>query len=556
MPGLPVSVASVVTIMAIVAIMATMDIATPASVVSVAPIIAMISIPSTVSSVPAPSLSSSPIVPLLAASVRPPVVPSLRPPVLPPASLPRVVAPCRSIVPTCTAPVVPLLAPVLLVLLVLLALVVLFGSMSLPKRPAVLLPLLFLLPIPLLLLARTTVARSIQPLLAVLIARAAVIHQLVLGHPVDVFEFLMLKRALVGLERGRVEGILDGISSMSSMSSMSSTSSALPAARFAFSAAARLAPDAKPARGPVHLDGCLSGKPPGAKHTFRVEANYLGSTINVYDLVKLDQYKDSFKAVHKGAALIGLRGDNWARAGGPARDEGGEEASSSFVAVTSYGSAVFFDTPKELKERCLSLLLNKNASVVSEPLKDHTLYKEEFAVTIDPGIAPRWSILENPDCIVLQKMDVMNLQTISHVLAQSVALDFYSNHVEKTLETFCSLNQEMMESSNIGKLNKQVLLQLVAENNIVMSDIISKLGVHERFDVAWREAKYGELWDYLRTELEIESRFETLDMKLDLVQGNLKYILQLHQERKSVALEWTIIVVRFDWPSDIDVTLT
>lgn len=337
-----------------------------------------------------------------------------------------------------------------------------------------------------------------------------------------------LKRAVVGLVGRRVEGnILDAISL------------ALPASRFAFSAAARFAPDPKPAHG---LEACLSGKPPGVRHTFRVEANYLGSTINVYDLVKLDQYKDSFKAVHKGAALIGLRGDGTASEG----TAGGKEGSSSFVAVTSYGSAVFFDTPKELKERCLSLLLNKNASVVSEPLKDHTLYKEEFAVMVDPSIAPRWSILENPDCIVLQKMDVMNLQTISHVLAQSVALDFYSNHVEKTLETFCSLNQEMMESSNIGKLNKQVLLQLVAENNIVMSDIISKLGVHERFDVAWREAKYGELWDYLRTELEIESRFETLDMKLDLVQGNLKYILQLHQERKSVALEWTIIVVRFD----------
>lgn len=317
----------------------------------------------------------------------------------------------------------------------------------------------------------------------------------------------------------------------------------LPASRCTFSAAARLGPDVGGVsksgaqhRGPA--SECLSGKPRGAKHTFRVEANYLGSTINVYDLVKLDQYRDSFKAVHKGAAIIGL----------PCHSQEDSmndiNGNSSFVAVTSYGSAVFFDTPKELKDRCLALLLNKNAPVVSEPLKDHTLYKEEFAVTIDPGIAPRWSILENPDCIVLQKMDLMNLQTISHVLAQSVALDFYSNHVEKTLETFCSLNQEMMESANIGKLDKQVLLQLVAENNIVMSDIISKLGVHERFDVAWREAKYGELWDYLRTELEIESRFETLDMKLNLVQGNLKYILQLHQERKSVALEWTIIVVR------------
>jgi len=245
------------------------------------------------------------------------------------------------------------------------------------------------------------------------------------------------------------------------------------------------------------------------KHTFRVEANYLGSTINVYDLVKLDQFKDNFKTVHKGAALISFGVGGGDGSGSSRADQDKASAASeasapnptthaepneertkhtkhtkhtkdakratvpltsttdpaanenSFMAVTSYGSAVFFDTPKELKDRCLSLLLNKNASVVSEPLKDHTLYKEEFEVTIDPSIAPRWSILENPDCIVLQKMDVKHMQTVSHVLAQSVALDFYSTHVEKTLETFCTLNLEMMDSGNISNLNKQVLLQLV-----------------------------------------------------------------------------------------------
>ncbi len=241
------------------------------------------------------------------------------------------------------------------------------------------------------------------------------------------------------------------------------------------------------------------------KHTFRVEANYLGSTINVYDLVKLDQFKDNFKTVHKGAALISFGGGSGSSGADQDKASAASEASASnptthaepnkertkhtkhtkhtkdakratvpstsatdsaanensFMAVTSYGSAVFFDTPKELKDRCLSLLLNKNASVVSEPLKDHTLYKEEFEVTIDPSIAPRWSILENPDCIVLQTMDVKHMQTVSHVLAQSVALDFYSTHVEKTLETFCSLNLEMMDSGNISNLNKQVLLQLV-----------------------------------------------------------------------------------------------
>lgn len=274
------------------------------------------------------------------------------------------------------------------------------------------------------------------------------------------------------------------------------------------------------------------------RHVFRVEAMYVGSMINIYDVMNLKEYRNNFKSIHKGSALIGLHSDTHATTNTTTTTN--TLPYGPYMSVTSYGSAVFFGASKEMKRQCLSVLL-QNAKVVSDPLLDHTLYNEEFTMSVDPTIST-WSSLD-PDCIVLQKMDLKNLQVISHVLAQSVALDFYSNHVERTLETFCSLNQEMMESANIGKLNKQVLLQLVAENNIVMTDIISKLGVHERYDIAWKFAKYGSIWDFLRTELEIETRFETLDMKLNLVQDNLKYFLEILQNKKSDTLEWIIIVL-------------
>lgn len=288
----------------------------------------------------------------------------------------------------------------------------------------------------------------------------------------------------------------------------------------------------------------------GGKRVFRVEATYVGSMIRMYDLLNLEEFKNSFKAIHKGSALIGLR---------PSSDEGTldtpasslsmslkESAASQresdivpfgpYMGVTTYGSAVFFDTPTELKNECLSLL----QQVVVDPVVD-TKYTEEFTLSVDPRLA-EWSKLD-PDCMGFQRMDLRNMHVISTVLSQSVALDYYSNHVERTLETFCSLNQEMMETANISKLNKQVLLQLVAENNIVMTEIISKLGVHERYDIAWKDAKYGHVWDFARTELEIETRFETLDMKLNLIQDNLKYFLEILQNRKSDFLEWIIIVL-------------
>ena len=55
--------------------------------------------------------------------------------------------------------------------------------------------------------------------------------------------------------------------------------------------------------------------------------------------------------------------------------------------------------------------------------------------------------------------------------------------------------------------------------------------------------QYGRIWEFLRTELEMDPRFKILDMKLNLIQDNLKYFLEILQARKSDALEWTIIVL-------------
>lgn len=71
-------------------------------------------------------------------------------------------------------------------------------------------------------------------------------------------------------------------------------------------------------------------------------------------------------------------------------------------------------------------------------------------------------------------------QVISQVLAQSVALDYYSSHVERMLAQFTQINKEMKETLNLKKINAQELLRLVAENNVIMTDIITKLGVNER----------------------------------------------------------------------------
>lgn len=144
---------------------------------------------------------------------------------------------------------------------------------------------------------------------------------------------------------------------------------------------------------------------------------------------------------------------------------------------------------------------------------------------------PTWSQL-TPEAIQLQQLDLKNIQVISQVLAVSVALDYYGSLVERMMEQFTTINREMKETLNLKRINNAELLRLVAENNDLMTDVIIKLGVNDRFDIAWKYVQYGRIWDYLRSELEVDARFKTLDMKLHLVQDNIKYFLEIFQNRK------------------------
>ncbi|PSC70381.1 DUF155 family [Micractinium conductrix] len=269
------------------------------------------------------------------------------------------------------------------------------------------------------------------------------------------------------------------------------------------------------------------------EQVFKADAHYVGSKIDIYALKARKEFEGHYKKVHKGAVVLSLS----PRHISDQCETEGMPLDPAYMVAFNYGSVVFFNAGPKLRQRHLAIA----REVAADPVSSERPYVEEYCLTLSPTL-PVWSSC-SPDNIKLQSLDLKNIQVISQVLAQSVAMDFYSSHVERTLETFCNMNLEMQESQNISKINKQVLLQLVAENNIVMTDIINKLGVHERFDIAWKHVNYGKIWEFLRSELEMDGRFKTLESKLNLIQDNLKYFLEILQNRKSDTLEWIIIIL-------------
>ena len=92
-------------------------------------------------------------------------------------------------------------------------------------------------------------------------------------------------------------------------------------------------------------------------------------------------------------------------------------------------------------------------------------------------------------------------------------------------------------------MEKKNLFQLVAQNNTMFTDVISKIGLLERSDDAWQFAAHTKVWEGLRDEFDLEQRFKNLEFKLNLMQHSTKFFIEVMANQKSDTLEWIIIIL-------------
>ncbi|XP_064941949.1 protein RETARDED ROOT GROWTH-LIKE isoform X3 [Musa acuminata AAA Group] len=146
------------------------------------------------------------------------------------------------------------------------------------------------------------------------------------------------------------------------------------------------------------------------------------------------------------------------------------------------------------------------------------------------------------DYIMLKNLSIDGIRIIGSVLGQSIALDYYIGQVDGMVAEFTDINHEMKKIGTFT-VKKEKLFQLVGKANSNLADVILKLGLFERSDIAWKSAKYAQIWEYLRDEYELTQRFGSLDYKLKFVEHNIHTFQDILQNRKSVFMECLIIVL-------------
>lgn len=205
---------------------------------------------------------------------------------------------------------------------------------------------------------------------------------------------------------------------------------------------------------------------------------------------------------------------------------------SQYMVVFQYGSAVLFNIEDHEVESYLEIVRRHASGLLPEMRKDDYAIKEKPLLVED--------MQGGADYIVLKTLDTDSIRIIGSVLGQSIALDYFVSQVDGMVEEFADINRAM-EKTGTFTMDRKKLLQLVGKANSNLADVILKVGLFERSEIAWRDAKYAQIYEYLREEYEVTQRFGNLDFKLKFVEHNIHFLQEVIQNRRSDLLEWCII---------------
>ncbi|KAJ8477812.1 hypothetical protein OPV22_021539 [Ensete ventricosum] len=210
------------------------------------------------------------------------------------------------------------------------------------------------------------------------------------------------------------------------------------------------------------------------------------------------------------------------------------ESNCHYMVVFQYGSVVLFNVSEHEADGYLKIVEKHASGLLPEMRKD------DYVVVEIPTLKT-W-MQGGLDYIMLKNLSIDGIRIIGSVLGQSIALDYYIGQVDGMVAEFTDINHEMKKIGTFT-VKKEKLFQLVGKANSNLADVILKLGLFERSDIAWKSAKYAQIWEYLRDEYELTQRFGSLDYKLKFVEHNIHTFQDILQNRKSVYMECLIIVL-------------
>jgi uncharacterized Rmd1/YagE family protein len=134
------------------------------------------------------------------------------------------------------------------------------------------------------------------------------------------------------------------------------------------------------------------------------------------------------------------------------------------------------------------------------------------------------------------------IQVVAEVLARSVVLERFEERLGGTFEALEPVAADL-GSGHLTQGHHRLLLRRLGEVLLDRQDMVGRVAVSDKPDVLWDRPEFERLYARLTDEFEIAQRFEAVEAKLDLIGRTIQTAIGLIQSRRSLRVEWYIVVL-------------
>lgn len=209
----------------------------------------------------------------------------------------------------------------------------------------------------------------------------------------------------------------------------------------------------------------------------------------------------------------------------PGRDGG-------FFVVLRFGALVALGTTADEEAEVRSMLRPQVEN--AEPSRGEE--RVEVRVGTDASEGP------GPDGeICLHRLDTGRAQVVANVLGKSAVLTHYEERVLSVFDRVEVMARHLRDAT--APATDKELLREIGETLLMRTSMVGRVEVSEKPETTWDDPALDRLYERLAFEFELADRDRALTRKLELVSDVAETYLELLDTRKSVRLEWYIIIL-------------
>lgn len=209
-----------------------------------------------------------------------------------------------------------------------------------------------------------------------------------------------------------------------------------------------------------------------------------------------------------------------------------EVEDNGFAVLFRFGVVVLFNVGAEAETGLLARL----HPLIQEPFDNPVV--ELLDIEVRPGTSER--IEEG--CLILPAAEVPLLQVVADILAKSLVLDHYEQRAAGAFDRIEPLAERMQAGGRLPRQAKRLLLH-IGEILQIQHRMVARAQVGEKPDILWDHPELERIWQRMENEYEISERQIALERKLDLISGTAETLLGLLQDRRTLRVEWYIVIL-------------